>query len=147
MIWARRVWRVFLGLIFISAGWSKIGEPLALLADIYAYQIPLPDRFAEILSVTLPWLEILIGAVLISGLLPRLATSALLGLLAIYTLLTAQAWWRGLSIECGCMDLSEVHPTLAILSTPLGASLRNLFLFLVTAAFAMTWQRIQKDSS
>jgi len=137
MIWAWRVWRVFLGLIFISAGWSKIGEPLALLANIYAFQIPISDRFAEILSMMLPWLEILIGAVLISGQFPRLAISAVLGLLTVFTLLTAQAWWRGLPIECGCMDFSGIHPALAILSTPAGAALRNLFLLAITAALAI----------
>ena len=138
MIWAWRIWRVFLGLIFISAGLSKIGEPLALLADIYAYQIPLPDRLAEILSVALPWFEIALGATLALGIFPRFTTNAAIGLMAIYTFLTAQAWWRVLPIECGCLDFSSIHPALAILSTPAGAALRNLFLLLVTAALAVT---------
>lgn len=138
MIWAWRIWRFFLGFIFISAGFSKIGEPLALLADIYAYQIPLPDRFAEILSVALPWFEITLGAALAFGIFPRVAFGLAIGLLAIYTLLIAQAWWRVLPIDCGCMDLSGIHPALAILSTPAGAALRNLFLLLVTVAFAVT---------
>ncbi len=144
MIWVWRIWRIFLGVVFISAGWSKIDSPLALLADIYAYQIPVPDRFAEILSVSLPWIEITLGAALFFGILPRFAISGAIGLLAIYTLLTAQAWWRELPIECGCMDLSGVHPALAILSTPAGAALRNLFLLVVTAALAIPWNRIRK---
>jgi hypothetical protein len=61
-----------------------------------------------------------------------------MGLLGIYTLLTAQAWWRELPIECGCMDFSGVHPALAILSTPAGAALRNLFLLVVTSALAFS---------
>jgi uncharacterized membrane protein YphA (DoxX/SURF4 family) len=138
MIWAWRIWRVFLGLIFLSAGWSKIDSPLALLADIYAYQIPITDRLAEILSVSLPWFEIGLGAGLVFGILPRLTTSGAMGLLGIYTLLTAQAWWRELPIECGCMDFSGVHPALAILSTPAGAALRNLFLLVVTSALAFS---------
>ena len=136
MIWVWRIWRVFLGLIFLSAGWSKIDSPLALLADIYAYQIPVPDRLAEILSISLPWIEIMLGAALVFGIFPRLTTSGAIGLLVIYTLLTAQAWWRGLPIECGCMDFSGVHPALTILSTPAGAALRNLFLLVVTSALA-----------
>jgi uncharacterized membrane protein YphA (DoxX/SURF4 family) len=136
MIWVWVIWRLFLGLILISAGWSKIGSPLALLADLYAYQIPLPDRFAEISATALPWFEIGLGAALIFGIFPHLATGLVLVLLAIYTLLTAQAWGRGLPIECGCMDFSGVHPALAILSSPAGASLRNLFLLAATAALA-----------
>ena len=136
MIWVWRIWRVFLGLIFLSAGWSKIDSPLALLADIYAYQIPVPDRLAEILSVSLPWIEIGLGAALVFGISPRLTTSGAMGLLVIYTLLTAQAWWRGLPIECGCRDFSGGHPALAILSTPAAAALRNLCLLMVTSALA-----------
>ena len=136
MIWVWRIWRVFLGLIFLSAGWSKIDSPLALLADIYAYQIPVPDRLAEILSMSLPWFEIGLGAALVFGIFPRLTTIGAMGLLGIYTLLTAQAWCRGLPIECGCMDFSGLHPALAILSTPAGAALRNLILLLVTSALA-----------
>jgi uncharacterized membrane protein YphA (DoxX/SURF4 family) len=146
MIWVWRVWRIFLGLIFLSAGWSKTGESLALLADIYAYQIPLPDLLAEILSLALPWIEITLGAALIFGVFPRLATIAALGLLAIYTLLTAQAWWRGLPIECGCMDFSGVHPALAILSSPLGATLRNLLLLLATVSLGFPWKSEAKNS-
>ena len=138
MIWVWRIWRVFLGLIFLSAGWSKIDSPLALLADIYAYQIPVPDRLAEILSISLPWIEITLGAALVFGIFSRLTTNGAIGLLGIYTLLTAQAWWRGLPIECGCMDFSGVHPALAILSTPAGAALRNLFLLVVTSALAFS---------
>ena len=144
MIWVWRIWRVLLGLVFISAGWSKIDSPLALLADIYAYQIPVPDRFAEILSVSLPWIEITLGAALAFGILTRFAIGGAIGLLGIYTILTAQAWCRELPIECGCMDLSGVHPALAILSTPAGAALRNLFLLVVTAALAIPWNRIRK---
>jgi len=138
MIWVWRIWRVFLGLIFLSAGWSKIDSPLALLADIYAYQIPVPDRLAEILSISLPWFEIGLGAALVFGIPPPLTTSGAISLLGIYTLLTAQAWWRGLPIECGCMDFSGIHPALAILSTPAGAALRNLCLLMVTSALAFS---------
>jgi len=136
MIWVWRIWRVFLGLIFLSAGWSKIDSPLALLADIYAYQIPVPDRLAEILSISLPWIEIMLGAALVFGIFPLLTTSGAIGLLVIYTLLTAQAWWRELPIECGCMDFSGIHPALAILSTPAAAAMRNLCLLMVTSALA-----------
>ena len=38
-----RLWAILLGLLLLSAGLSKIGSPLRMLADIYAYQIPLPD--------------------------------------------------------------------------------------------------------
>ena len=131
-----RLWGILLGLLLLSAGLSKIGSPLRMLADIYAYQIPLPDWLANGAAYSLPWIEILLGALLIFGCWRVAVTSATLLLLAIYTFLTAQSWWRELPIECGCLDFSGIHPALAFLETPAGSSLRNLFLLLITAALA-----------
>jgi len=62
-------------------------------------------------------------------------------MLVAFTALTAQAWWRELPIDCGCVDLSELHPALAVLSTPGGAALRNLALLGLTAALAALARR------
>ena len=89
-----RLWGILLGLLLLSAGLSKIGSPLRMLADIYAYQISLPDWLANGAAYSLPWIEILLGALLIFGCWRVAVTSATLLLLAIYTFLTAQSWWR-----------------------------------------------------
>ncbi len=131
-----RLWAIILGLLLGLAGFSKIDSRLALLAGIYSYQVPIPDLLAEMFSISLPWIEILLGAALVFGLWRRVTIPATLLLLATYTLLTAQAWWRRLPIECGCMDFSSIHPALAFLETPAGSTLRNLGLLLATAAMA-----------
>jgi uncharacterized membrane protein YphA (DoxX/SURF4 family) len=131
-----RLWAIFLGLLLISAGMSKIDSPLATLASIYSYQIPLPDWLANASAHCLPWVEILLGFLLIIGVWPFAVSSAAILLLAVFTFLTSQAWWRGLPIECGCMDFSGIHPALAFLETPAGSTLRNLFLLMATAAMA-----------
>ncbi len=132
-----RLWAILLGLLLLSAGLSKIGSPLRMLADIYAYQIPLPDWLANAAAYSLPWIEILLGALLIFGLWRVAVTSATLLLLAIYTFLTAQSWWRGLPIECGCLDFSGIHHALAFLETPAGSTVRNLLLLLATTAMGI----------
>lgn len=132
-----RLWAIFLGLLLISAGMSKIDSPLATLASIYSYQIPLPDWLANASAHCLPWVEILLGFLLIIGVWPFAVSSAAILLLAVFTILTSQAWWRGLPIECGCMDFSGIHPALAFLETPAGSTLRNLFLLMATAAMAV----------
>ena len=58
-------------------------------------------------------------------------------MLIAFTALTAQAWWRELPIDCGCLDLSAWHPSLAALTTPGGATLRNLFLLGLTTLLAL----------
>lgn len=132
-----RLWAIFLGLLLISAGMSKIDSSLATLASIYSYQIPLHDWLAIAIAHCLPWVEILLGFLLIIGVWPFAVSSAAILLLALFTFLTSQAWWRGLPIECGCMDFSGIHPALAFLETPAGSTLRNLFLLMTTAAMAV----------
>lgn len=120
--------RLLLGATFFWASLSKLNSPLKVLASVYAYQIPLPDPVAISIAAALPWMEILLGLALLLGFWKRetlLWSGVLLGG---FTLLTAFAWWRGLSIDCGCMNWASVHPALAILSTPGGATLRNVVL-------------------
>lgn len=139
--------RLFLGAFFTFAGLSKIGTPLATLGTIYSYQIVLPDWFALAVAHTLPWMEIVLGLALIAGLWPAVTLSWTASLLLVFTILTAQAWWRELPIDCGCLDLSTIHPTLAILTTPGGATVRNLVLLATTIFLAAHDQRTRPSKS
>ena len=128
------VLRIVLGWIFLAAGWSKVGQTLPTLASIYSYQIVIPDGLAEFIAMALPWVELFLAVALFAGLFfpwTLLATALVLGA---FTLLTAQAWWRGLDIDCGCFDFGAIHPALAVLSTPGGATLRNLVLLALVGA-------------
>lgn len=128
--------RGVLGLVFLWAGLSKVGSPLATLATVYSYQIVLPDSLAETIAAALPWMELLIGLALLTGILLPAAVAWTCLMLAGFAALTAQAWWRELPIDCGCMDLSVLHPALTVLSTPGGATLRNLALLLLAGLLA-----------
>jgi len=139
--------RMLLGWIFLAAGWSKVGQTLPTLASIYSYQIVLPDWLAETAALLLPWAELLLAAFLFAGLFfpwTLLATGAVL---AVFTALTAQAWWRGLDIDCGCFDFGAIHPALAVLGTPGGATLRNLVLLALVGALWWCWSRTQRQSA
>ena len=129
--------RSLLGLFFLAAGLSKVGQPMETLAVVYSYQIVLPDGLAFAIAYALPWVETILGVALLSGLflLPSVAATA--AMLIAFTALTAQAWWRELPIDCGCLDLSAWHPSLAALTTPGGATLRNLFLLGLTTLLAL----------
>ena len=120
--------RLIIGGLFLAAGLSKLGAPLKMLASIYAYQIVIPDWLANTVAHTLPWMEILLGLAMLAGLWLPVTTGWVAATLVVFTMLTAQAWWRGLAIDCGCVDLSSLHPAFAALSTPGGAALRNIVL-------------------
>jgi uncharacterized membrane protein YphA (DoxX/SURF4 family) len=126
--------RILLGGLFLAAGLSKVGQPLQTLATVYSYQIVLPDWVANTVAHTLPWMEILLGLGLLAGLWWPVTLGWTAAVLIMFTALTAQAWWRELPIDCGCIDLSALHPALAALSTPGGATLRNLWLLMLCGA-------------
>jgi uncharacterized membrane protein YphA (DoxX/SURF4 family) len=133
--------RIFLGLLFLAAGIPKLGATLQTLAAIYSYQIVLPDWLALAIAHLLPWVEIAIAAGLLFGLFMPVTLVATGSVLVVFTLLTAQAWWRELDIDCGCIDLSALHPALAILSTPGGATMRNIVLLALTGLLAFLLRR------
>jgi uncharacterized membrane protein YphA (DoxX/SURF4 family) len=126
--------RLILGGIFLSAGLSKVGAPLKTLANIYAYQVVIPDWAANTAAHALPWMEILLGLAMIAGVWLPVTTGWIATMLLAFTALTVQAWWRELPIDCGCVDLTALHPALAALSTPGGAALRNIVLLAFCAA-------------
>ena len=130
---AALVIRLILGGLFLAAGLSKVGAPLKTLATIYSYQIVVPDWIASIIAYGLPWMEILLGLAMLAGLWLPVTTGWIAAMLAMFALLTVQAWWRDLPIDCGCVDLSTLHPALAALSTPGGATLRNIVLLALCA--------------
>ncbi len=140
------VLRLLLGGIFLWAGLSKVGEPMQTLATIYSYQIVVPDGLALAIAHALPWLEILIGVALILGLIMPFTLAATAAVLLAFTALTAQAWWRELPIDCGCLDLSALHPAFAVLTTPGGATLRNLVLLGMTGVLAALVLRSGKNA-
>ncbi len=136
--------RLVLGGIFLFAGLSKLGATMQTLAAVYSYQIVLPDWVANGVAVFLPWVELAIGAALISGLgMPVVLPVAAL-VLGVFTVLTAQAWWRELPIDCGCFDFSALHPALAVLGTPGGATVRNLVLLGLVAVLAALRRQAQR---
>jgi uncharacterized membrane protein YphA (DoxX/SURF4 family) len=133
--------RSFLGLLFLAAGIPKVGAHLQTLAAIYSYQIVLPDWLATAIAYVLPWVEIGLGLALIAGLVMPLTLAATAVVLLFFTALTAQAWWRGLEIDCGCLDFSALHPALAVLGTPGGATLRNMVLLALTGLLGFLIRR------
>ena len=99
--------RVVLGGIFLYAAWTKLKDPWALFAmAIDSYQV-LPMWAVERVARTLPWVELLIGALLIAGRWLRTATSATSLLLLVFFGLMVRAYVKGMEIDCGCFGPGE----------------------------------------
>jgi uncharacterized membrane protein YphA (DoxX/SURF4 family) len=99
--------RVVLGGIFVYAAWTKLKDPWALFAmAIDSYGV-LPMWAVEWTARTLPWLELLIGALLIAGRWMRASTAATSLLLLVFFGLMVRAYAKGIEINCGCFGPGE----------------------------------------
>lgn len=93
--------RVVLAGVWLVSGALKAADPLQTRVAVEAYDV-LPAAGAEIVAALLPWVEIALGLLLLVGLGTQ-AVAALSGVLMLGFLVgVAQAWARGLSIDCGC---------------------------------------------
>ena len=93
--------RLFLGIVLIWAGATKVGHPLTAQRAVQAYEI-FPDGLANTIGLALPFLEIILGALLVLGLFTRPVAIVSTLLMVAFIIGIAQAWARGLTIDCGC---------------------------------------------
>lgn len=99
--WVVTAARLVVAGVLIVAGWLKMGAPAISIKAVEAYEI-LPQGAAEIVGYVLPILEIVIGALLIVGLLTRVAAVGAGLLMLVFITGITSAWARGLNIDCGC---------------------------------------------
>ncbi len=95
--------RAFLGVLFIYASIHKILYPAAFAETVSNYQI-LPGYLVNIFAVVLPWLEIMVGICLVTGIFLHGATTLAFLMLATFFVALASTFARGLNIDCGCFS-------------------------------------------
>ena len=93
--------RLVLGVVFLVAGALKVTTPEAFAKATQAYQL-LPHELARYVGYALPTVEIILGLLLVLGLFTRLTAVLTSLLLVAFVIGIAQAWARGLTIDCGC---------------------------------------------
>ena len=99
--WIGLLARLILGGVLFLAGFLKIDEPDKSQMAVRAYEM-LPISIANLLGLILPPIEIVIGALLILGALTRVMAALGGFTMVIFIIAIAQAWARGLNIDCGC---------------------------------------------
>ncbi len=103
---------LLLGAVFIYASWDKILHPAEFARIVYHYQLIGPSREvgpmpANLLAVTLPWIELLVGLLLASGLWRREAALVAAVMLLVFVGAVGAALARGIDIEnCGCFTVT-----------------------------------------
>lgn len=99
--WVGLVARLVLGGVLLVAGALKVGALGESVLAVRAYHI-LPWELTAPVGYALPFAEILLGLMLLTGTFTRLA--GVLGALVMvaFTIAIASAWSRGLTLDCGC---------------------------------------------
>ena len=93
--------RVVLGLVLLVAGALKIADPQRAVAAVRAYEL-VPEAAVTLVGWGLPFVELALGLLLLSGLATRPVAIASAGLLVVFVAGVVSAAARGLSIDCGC---------------------------------------------
>lgn len=93
--------RLGLAAVFLVSGALKVIDPAQTRVAVRAYEL-LPPVLVGPVATALPLVELAVGTLLVLGVLTRwiALTSGLL--LVLLMAAVAQAWARGLSIDCGC---------------------------------------------
>ena len=99
--WIGLIARLILGGVLFVAGYLKIDKADISQMAVRSYEM-LPISIANLLGLVLPPVEIALGALLILGALTRVVAALGGFTMFIFIIAIAQAWARGLNIDCGC---------------------------------------------
>lgn len=93
--------RMALGVVFVYAGILKIIDPVAFAGSVAAYKI-LPYGLNYLVAATLPWVEVVCGALLVAGYRVKAASCIIIAMNLVFMVALASTIVRGLDIDCGC---------------------------------------------
>lgn len=96
--------RMILGTIFIWSSIDKISHPEEFIKVVESYKI-LPFALAVIFAVSLPWIELICGLLLIAGTYTRSSALVLTSMLGSFMVAIGINLYRGADLSCGCFDV------------------------------------------
>ncbi len=104
--WVAAPIRIYLGVVFLAACWHKILQPTVFALDVATYQfLPLP--LINIFALTLPWVELVTGAMILIGFRTRAAALLIVGMMVTFIISLCWALYLGLEMSCGCFAASS----------------------------------------
>jgi len=106
--WLRLFLRLVLGAVFVYAAWVKLREPWQVFANSVANYDVLPMWAVKVVARTLPWGEMLLGLLLISGRFLRVSSIAASALLLGFFAIMVRTYASGIQIECGCFGPGDI---------------------------------------
>ena len=99
--WISTLARLVVGGVLLVAGALKVIDPQSSVAAVHAYEI-VPAWLERPIGWGLPFLELGLGLLLVSGLFTKTAALVAGLLFVVFIIAVISAAARGLSIDCGC---------------------------------------------
>ncbi len=107
--------RLILGAVFLYAAYTKLRHPWLLFAlSIDSYQI-LPEMGVLAVARVLPWLELLLGVLLVTGYMLRYVAAVASIILIFFFGVMVRAYIKGMGIDCGCFGVGEALGPMTLL--------------------------------
>jgi uncharacterized membrane protein YphA (DoxX/SURF4 family) len=97
--------RCIIAFIFIFSGIEKIADPAGFSEAILNYKL-LPEMWINIAGITIPWIELTAGVLLLFGISVKENAFIISSLLLIFILAIGISVARNLNIDCGCFGTS-----------------------------------------
>ena len=104
--WRGHAWlavpaRLYVGAVFLMACYHKILQPGVFALDVATYQF-LPLSMVNLFALTVPWIELVVGAMLVLGLRVQAGGLIVSGLMVSFMVALAWALHLNLDMSCGC---------------------------------------------
>jgi len=99
--------RILVGALFLYTGITKILDHDTFLTEVRQYQM-IPHDLTNLVAITVPWIEVVLAALLITGFWRCEARFLLLGMLVVFTAAKSYGHAMGWLQGCGCT--SEESP-------------------------------------
>lgn len=116
--------RLYLAVYFILSGLGKINNLEYFANSIENYRL-FPLVLINILAITIPWIELISGSLLLLGVFVKENSIIIATLLFLFTIAVFSAVIRNLNIDCGC------HGTVDGQKVGLLKIIENVFLFIL----------------
>jgi uncharacterized membrane protein YphA (DoxX/SURF4 family) len=101
--------RLLLGAFFVYASLDKIWSPAAFAKIVYQWQVVGPVS-SNLVAVTLPWIELLAGLLLIAGVSKRESALVVALMLVVFIVAAGSVMARGIDVaNCGCVSVAKAE--------------------------------------
>ena len=124
MKWINLILRLMLGGIFLASAvakiwnvqvshfhvtqFSQVPDLKQFAEDVTNYHVP-PRELANVVAITLPWIELLAGGLLVVGIWKRASAFVITALMIVFLAAIGWALAHGYDIRCGCFGTVDAR--------------------------------------